>query len=356
MRNLYFTLSLLFVSITLSAQEVSIPDANFKNKLISLGIDKNNDGEIQKSEAKDVDELDISNASISSIAGIENFKNLRKLNCSNNSLTALPFDLSELHELRCSNNQITELNNLSYETQELDISYNKISSLVLPASTNYYYLNISGNLFTSIELNDLTLEYFYCNDTKLTALDFSTVRRFSETISIQNNPNLESINFKNGKFDLCYVMYGGCHFYLMIAENPNLKNICADEFNHEGPTVVTETEYFQSYYNLPNITYNALCSSNPGKELGTTSQKEATIANCKLFPNPVQNTLNIETDNYVTVASIRIYNSLGQTIKVFSKQNLSKHIELSLSELKTGSYLIEIVSDKGKTIKKFIKS
>lgn len=355
MRNLQFIFSFFLVSFSLSAQNVSIPDINFKNKLISLGIDENNDGEIQKSEAKEVEELDISNSSISSIQGIESFKKLRKLNCSNNSLTSLPFDISELHELRCSNNQLTEINNLSYETQELDISYNKISTLSLPASANYYYLNISGNLFTSVEFNDVTLEYFYCNDTKLNALDFSTVRRFSETISIKNNPNLESINFKNGKFDLCYVMYGGCHFYLTISNNPNLKNICADEFKHEGPTVVTETEYFQSYYNLPNITYNALCADNSGKELGTVSQQNQSLSDYKLYPNPVQNILTIETENPVNLSSVKIYNSIGQTIKVFSKQSLSKRIELSLSELKTGSYLIEIVSNEGKTTKKFIK-
>jgi hypothetical protein len=354
MRNLPLIAFFLSLSFSLSAQNVSIPDTNFKNKLISLGIDENNDGEIQKSEANEVEELDISNSAISSIVGIESFKKLRKLNCNNNALTSLPFDISELHELRCSNNQITELNNLSYETQELDISYNKISSLVLPASANYYYLNISGNLFTSVEFNDVTLEYFYCNDTKLTSLDFSTVRRFSETISIKNNSNLASINFKNGKFDLCYVMYGGCHFYLMISNNPNLKNICADEFNHEGPTVVTETEYFQSYYNLPNITYNALCSDNSGKELGTVSQKNTTL-NYKLYPNPVQNTLNIDTDDFVTVSSIKIYNTIGQTIHEYSKETLTKHTELSLSELKTGSYLIEISSGQEKTTKKFIK-
>jgi hypothetical protein len=150
-------------------------------------------------------------------------------------------------------------------------------------------------------------------------------------------------------------MYGGCHFYLMIAGNPNLKNICADEFNHEGPTVVTETEYFQSYYNLPNITYNALCADNSGKELGTVSQQNQSLSGYKLYPNPVQNILTIETENPVSLSLVKIYNSIGQTIKVFSKQSLSKRIELSLSELKTGSYLIEIVSNEGKTTKKFIK-
>ena len=53
MRNLLIIAFFLSLSFT-SAQNVSIPDTNFKNKLISLGIDENNDGEIQKSEANEV--------------------------------------------------------------------------------------------------------------------------------------------------------------------------------------------------------------------------------------------------------------------------------------------------------------
>lgn len=353
MRNLYITLTVLVVQLSLSAQVISIPDANFKTKLISLGVDLNNDGAIQQSEALQIEELDISNSSISSIAGIDSFKNLRKLNCNNNTLTTLPFDISELHELRCSNNQLTELNNLSSETQELDISYNKISALLLPATTNYYYLNISGNLYTTVDFNDITLEYFYCNDTKLTTLDFSTVKRFSETISIQNNTNLVAINFKNGKFDLCYVVNGGCHFYLILSENPALKYICADDFNHEGPTVVTEVDYFKSYYNLPNISYNTLCSDS--NRLSTNSEIIQSKQNFTLYPNPVQNVLTVEMQNLVVISSIRIFNTVGQLVKNISKTSLSNTIEISVSDLKTGTYIVEVNSDSGKMSKKLIK-
>jgi hypothetical protein len=44
-------LLVLFTGIA-HAQIVSIPDAAFKAKLISLGIDTNNDGQIQVSEAQ----------------------------------------------------------------------------------------------------------------------------------------------------------------------------------------------------------------------------------------------------------------------------------------------------------------
>lgn len=270
MKNLYVTVIILLANFSLSAQNVSIPDTNFKNKLIDLGVDLNNDGIIQQNEALEIEELDVSNSSINSLVGIESFTNLKRLNCNNNSITSLSLNALELYELRCSNNKLTELNDISSQTTELDVSYNNLNVLKLPESVNYNYLDISGNNYTSVEFNDLKLQFFSCNDSKLTTLDFSNVRQLSETISIKNNPNLEAINFRNGKFDLCYVMLGGCHFYLKLNDNPKLEFICTDEFEYKGPTIVTETEYFQSYYNLPNVKFNSYCTSNTDRALSVS--------------------------------------------------------------------------------------
>ena len=279
---------------------------------------------------------------------------MRRLNCNNNAITSLSFNTSNLYELRCSNNKLTEINNLSTNTQELDVSYNKLTTLTLPESGNYNYLNISGNFYTSVEFNDAKLEFFYCNDTKLYFLDFSNVKKLSETISIKNNTNLAAINFKNGKFDLCYVINGGCHFYLILNDNPKLKYICADDFEHNGPTVVTETEYFQSYYNLTAISFNTYCSQT-SRELGTTSQEVLTKQKFTFYPNPVQDVLNIEMENQVAISSVKVYNTIGQLVKNIGKPSLSKTISVSVSDLKTGTYIVEVDSDSGKTSKKLIK-
>ncbi|WP_339889360.1 T9SS type A sorting domain-containing protein [uncultured Flavobacterium sp.] len=68
---------------------VYIPDANFKAKLIALGVDTNTDGEIQFSEALVPTVLDVSNSNIADLTGIEAFTNLSTLNCSINNLTTL---------------------------------------------------------------------------------------------------------------------------------------------------------------------------------------------------------------------------------------------------------------------------
>ena len=51
--SLLFFVVLFYPSI-IEAQNVNIPDAHFKNKLIALGIDTNNDGEISIAEAAGV--------------------------------------------------------------------------------------------------------------------------------------------------------------------------------------------------------------------------------------------------------------------------------------------------------------
>ncbi|RZK08559.1 MAG: T9SS type A sorting domain-containing protein [Flavobacterium sp.] len=67
---------------------VNIPDANFKAKLIELGVDSNNDGEIQYSEAAvETGTLYVSGSNIADLMGLEAFINLTGLYCSGNNLT-----------------------------------------------------------------------------------------------------------------------------------------------------------------------------------------------------------------------------------------------------------------------------
>lgn len=66
--------------------EVTIPDNNFLNALIELGVDTNGDGIISTAEAEAITFLNVSHKSISDITGIEAFVNL---DCSSNQLTTL---------------------------------------------------------------------------------------------------------------------------------------------------------------------------------------------------------------------------------------------------------------------------
>ena len=109
MKKLFYIL-ILITGMT-NAQIVNIPDANFKAKLIALGVDTNGDSEIQFSEALNISILSVDNSGIASLIGIEAFQNLTSLSCGLNNLTVLNVNtLNNLQTLICSYNNLSQLN------------------------------------------------------------------------------------------------------------------------------------------------------------------------------------------------------------------------------------------------------
>ena len=184
--------AILFFSITfcasiLSAQITSIPDNNFEQALIDLGLDDVLDGSVLTENINNVTSLVVTNASISDLSGIQDFEALTTLYCNDNLLTNL--DLSSnigLVDLRCQNNQLTSLvlsNNEALDA--LNCSSNQLSNLALSDASALSYLDCHGNQFISLIVDNQALTQLicydnpllttlYCNDNQLTNLDLST--------------------------------------------------------------------------------------------------------------------------------------------------------------------------------------
>ena len=69
--------------------QFTIPDNNFLNALIELGVDTNGDGFISPAETEAITFLGVSSDSISDMTGIEKFVNLDTLWCYNNQISSL---------------------------------------------------------------------------------------------------------------------------------------------------------------------------------------------------------------------------------------------------------------------------
>ncbi len=69
-----------------------------------------------------------------------------------------------------------------------------------------------------------------------------------------------------------------------------------------------------------------------------------------MYPNPVVNSLTIDTDK--EVKSIRIYSSNGALVR---KTNLQSGSKIDVSVLKAGIYFVNLETDDGRIIRKFIK-
>jgi len=73
----------------------------------------------------------------------------------------------------------------------------------------------------------------------------------------------------------------------------------------------------------------------------------------RLYPCPINNVLNVETDNSISIQAIEIYTIQGQT--VVSDQSAQNSYKLDVSNFTTGTYIIKIITDKGSVYKKLLK-
>lgn len=155
------------------AEYVTIPDSNFEQKLIDLGIDS--DGEVNQQllieDAQQVDTLNLtfdselgSDKKITDLTGIEAFGNLIELLVYNHALTTL---------------SLTE----NVSLQRLNASGNEIDSIHLAANTDLIYLNLSSNMLEELELS--------ANVNLDTAILFNNLL---QTIDLSKNVNLININ------------------------------------------------------------------------------------------------------------------------------------------------------------------
>jgi Leucine-rich repeat (LRR) protein len=102
-------------------------------------------------------------------------------------------------------------------------------------------------------------------------------------------------------------------------------------------------------YNFPILTNKA---TSTFKTLGTQDFEFANYFN--VYPNPVNDILNIGLKKSIEVQSMSIYDILGQlVIAVPNAQTISK---IDVSKLKTGNYFLKTNTDKGTSSVKFIKN
>ncbi len=101
---LFFCFSLL--SFNLYGQVTNIPDPNFEQALIDLGIDSDGiiNGQVLTSDIENVTTLNVVNKGIEDLTGVEGFASLENLDVTNNILNNLDVSSNiQLKEITCSN-------------------------------------------------------------------------------------------------------------------------------------------------------------------------------------------------------------------------------------------------------------
>lgn len=257
--KLLLLLSFSMFMLGLKAQNVSIPDANFKAKLLSSSagntvakditgnyfkIDANNDGEIQQSEANQVSELNIafygsggiSYITINSINGIKNFSALKtfKLQIGNTNYYTGAIDLSNMTNLENIELSIDFKGNLNHDINVTNCTALQVFKTgLISASPNFTFTGCTGlkdvkligyndvygtptvsigtinlNNFISlkslyidnINLNTLLLQG--CNSLENVTLKEYTNNTISNPLNVSNLPNLKTLTLNNYNVNL----------------------------------------------------------------------------------------------------------------------------------------------------------
>jgi hypothetical protein len=174
MKKLVIILSFAF-NFVANAQMTFVPDDNFEQALIDIGLDTPplNDS-IPTKNIDTVLRLSVSSSSINDLTGIEDFKSLEFLGCSYNSISKL--DVSNnyyLKELHCTSAQLTELNvNKNPYLIELQCNSNLLKNLDISSSPLLEILGMSFNFITGLDASkNIKLTHLDCSSNRLTYLN-----------------------------------------------------------------------------------------------------------------------------------------------------------------------------------------
>lgn len=80
-----------------------------------------------------------------------------------------------------------------------------------------------------------------------------------------------------------------------------------------------------------------------------------TIGGLSLYPNPANDVVNIVNNSGVMIREIRIFNSAGVAVRRFIPLANNSTIQLPISELSKGIYILKVVTSKGTEILKVLK-
>ena len=202
-----------------------VPDDNFEQKLIDLGLDNTLDNYVNTSSIDTLKFLsipaepewtgDFNNPfnylmPINDLTGLEDFISLKYLDCSNNPITSLNQieSLTQLESLSCRNTDITYLNLFdNINLWQVQCSYSPIESINTSGAVNLESLLCYETPLKSLNLSEnVELEILDCYNTTLIELDLSNNSQLTYLQMFNGNPlptysngtELTNLNLKNG--------------------------------------------------------------------------------------------------------------------------------------------------------------
>jgi hypothetical protein len=349
--------TLFFIGV--NAQITAIPDTNFEQALIDLGLDYGvPDGIVLTANIDTVSLLQIWGYNISDLTGIEDFSNLTSLSCMSNQLTSI--DVSQnaaLITLSCGDNQLTSLDVLqNIALQNLACEANELTNLDVTQNIELLQLICYNNQLTSLDVSyNNELEYLICQGNQLASLDVSQSIDLAfldcssnQIISLDVSQNivlsklwcgygeLSCLNVKNGN-NSNFINFNA-------AGSPNLNCIEVDDVAWSTVSWIGVDAGASFSTNC-----NSACSSS-----AVGINESDIISVFSLYPNPASNNINIEFENEEETVNLQIMNVHGQS--VFSKEYYNTdNIRVDIGSFSLGIYMANVTTQTERKVLKFIK-
>lgn len=237
-------LGALFVFHLAIGQTTAIPDANFEQELITLGIDSNGlNGNILNSDAAAATGLTVNRNDILNFQGLEAFINLTKLNLGRNQFTTIPLaTLTKLEELIFNENRVLASLDLSANTELRILNISSIPN-INPSTITSIDLSSNTKLESINIFNFQDLEFYMLPQTK-TLRSIRIKSNFDLTVDLSFYDNLEGIDLA--------VVKDKFIFLTMPDEKLNLKNFRIERGE------IKDFRYLENYTNLESISVRTL--------------------------------------------------------------------------------------------------
>jgi hypothetical protein len=350
MMKKFYTLLFVLVGLVVNAQNVSIPDINFKLKLIANGVDTNSDGIIQQTEALATTSLNLDNTFIQNFIGLSTFTNLVSFSYDNSgysnyisNTTTVPINFSnfnllqsvtifpyytnqsnsvqvincpllislKLNRIPISNITIQNCPNIkqlhlindgisSFDTsaypllEDLNLSFNEnLENLNLQILPNLKVVNVSKTELTALDVSsNLLLEELYLDEVgywDYIGGNYTLIQTIQE-VNLQNNLSLKRFSAKSCK------LLNGIDFSGLT----NLEYVCFNEnpyFYNQNEAFIA-TVNFTGCINLKEVYLNYCHFSNTSLDFSNRQQ----LLTLKLLNN--YGTYNLQNLNLSNCTSL----------------------------------------------------
>ncbi|MGV1021372.1 T9SS type A sorting domain-containing protein [Empedobacter falsenii] len=358
---------------------VKIPDPAFKTFLLDYkyedgnftrNLDRNQDGEIQESEALLLKKLTALGStttisSIKSIQGIEYFKNLTAIEIPNtlqlesvdltrNENLTLLYLGGKFSDIDLRNNtklRTLEINNFNLENilfyqdniiRNVTLNSNTMETFTFPELKNISTLN----LFLMNSLKELDIKIYpelknlSLRSKSIKSLDFNDLKQLNSLFLDELTIDLKSFSLVDFKYltrfglgDISTIEQidlkdnNSTSFdYIYLDNLPNLKRVCVDD-ESEKNAFIKALEPKDQWENL-----NYLVGENCNDILSNTNINS--LKSIKISPNPVKTSFIIKD---IDVKFLELINYSGQIVRTWKAQS-----NYSIEGLPKGSYILII--------------